>query len=236
MRKVLRVAFVKSLPVMAGYLSIGIAFGLLMQEMGYNVVWALLISLVLYAGSMQFVLLQFLSGGASLLTVAVTTLLVNSRHLFYGLSFIDTFRSMGKKYLYMIHSLTDETYSLLCSYQPQEGEDGKQVMFWMSLLDHIYWLVGTALGALVGGLIPFDTTGIDFAMTALFVVIFVEQWKGAKSHLPAMAGLICGVLSLLIFGADRFILPAMILGIAILLGSKKYVIRKEMQAEEEKAC
>lgn len=234
MQKVLRIAFVKSLPVMAGYLSIGIAFGLLMQEMGYNVLWALLISLVLYAGSMQFVLLQFLSGGASLLTVAVTTLLVNSRHLFYGLSFMDTFRSMGKKYLYMVHSLTDETYSLLCSYQPQEGEDGKQVMFWISLLDHIYWLVGTALGALAGGLIPFDTTGIDFAMTALFVVIFVEQWKGAKSHLPAIAGLVCGVFSLLVFGADRFILPAMILGIAVLLGSKKYVIQKE--TEEEKAC
>ncbi len=234
MRKVLRIAFVKSVPVMAGYLSIGIAFGLLMQEMGYNVFWALLISLILYAGSMQFVLLQFLSGGASLLTVAVTTLLVNSRHLFYGLSFMDTFRSMGKKYLYMVHSLTDETYSLLCSYQPQEGEDGKQVMFWISLLDHIYWLVGTALGALAGGLIPFDTTGIDFAMTALFVVIFVEQWKGAKSHLPAIAGLVCGVLSLLVFGADRFILPAMILGIAVLLGSKKYVLQKE--TEEEKSC
>lgn len=234
MRKVLRIAFVKSVPVMAGYLSIGIAFGLLMQEMGYNVFWALLISLVLYAGSMQFVLLQFLSGGASLLTVAVTTLLVNSRHLFYGLSFMDTFRSMGKKYLYMVHSLTDETYSLLCSYQPQEEEDGKQVMFWISLLDHIYWLVGTALGALAGGLIPFDTTGIDFAMTALFVVIFVEQWKGAKSHLPAIAGLVCGVLSLLVFGADRFILPAMILGIAVLLGSKKYVLQKE--TEEEKSC
>ena len=234
MRKVLRIAFVKSVPVMAGYLSIGIAFGLLMQEMGYNVFWALLISLILYAGSMQFVLLQFLSGGASLLTVAVTTLLVNSRHLFYGLSFMDTFRSMGKKYLYMVHSLTDETYSLLCSYQPQEGEDGKQVMFWISLLDHIYWLVGTALGALAGGLIPFDTTGIDFAMTALFVVIFVEQWKGAKSHLPAIAGLVCGVLSLLVFGADRFILPAMILGIAVLLGSKKYVLQKEI--EEEKSC
>lgn len=234
MRKVLRIAFVKSVPVMAGYLSIGIAFGLLMQEMGYNVFWALLISLILYAGSMQFVLLQFLSGGASLLTVAVTTLLVNSRHLFYGLSFMDTFRSMGKKYLYMVHSLTDETYSLLCSYQPQEGEDGKQVMFWISLLDHIYWLVGTALGALAGGLIPFDTTGIDFAMTALFVVIFVEQWKGAKSHLPAIAGLVCGVLSLLVFGADHFILPAMILGIAVLLGSKKYVLQKE--TEEEKSC
>lgn len=234
MRKVLRIAFVKSVPVMAGYLSIGIAFGLLMQEMGYNVFWALLISLILYAGSMQFVLLQFLSGGASLLTVAVTTLLVNSRHLFYGLSFMDTFRSMGKKYLYMVHSLTDETYSLLCSYQPQEGEDGKQVMFWISLLDHIYWLIGTALGALAGGLIPFDTTGIDFAMTALFVVIFVEQWKGAKSHLPAIAGLVCGVLSLLVFGADRFILPAMILGIAVLLGSKKYVLQKE--AKEEKTC
>lgn len=234
MQKVLRIAFIKSVPVMAGYLSIGIAFGLLMQEMGYNVFWALLISLILYAGSMQFVLLQFLSGGASLLTVAVTTLLVNSRHLFYGLSFMDTFRSMGKKYLYMVHSLTDETYSLLCSYQPQEGEDGKQVMFWISLLDHIYWLIGTALGALAGGLIPFDTTGIDFAMTALFVVIFVEQWKGAKSHLPAIAGLVCGVLSLLVFGADRFILPAMILGIAVLLGSKKYVLQKE--AEEEKIC
>ena len=208
MKKEWKFAFEKTIPVLAGYLSIGIAFGLLMQNMGYNVFWALLISLILYAGSMQFVLLQFLTGGTSLITVAIMTLLVNSRHLFYGLSFIDTFRSMGKKYLYMVHSLTDETYSLLCSYEPQEGMDTKKVMFLMSIFDHCYWLIGTALGSLAGSLITFDTTGIDFAMTALFTVIFIGMALGSAlgSNIYTLAGwsgvvalaTLCGAIALAI--------------------------------------
>ena len=225
-----KIAFQKTLPVMAGYLSIGIAFGLLMQNMGYHVFWALLISLVLYAGSMQFVLLQFLSGGVSLLTVAVMTLLVNSRHMFYGLSFIDTFPQMKKKSLYMIHSLTDETYSLLCSYEPKEGIDNQKVRFYISLYDHIYWLIGTALGSLAGTWIPFDTTGIDFAMTALFTVIFIDQWKSAKSHIPAITGLVTGIGCLLAFGPDRFLPPTLLLSVAVLLACKNIVQKKD---EEE---
>ena len=217
MNKEWKFAFEKTIPVLAGYLSIGIAFGLLMQNMGYNVFWALLISLILYAGSMQFVLLQFFTGGASLITVAIMTLLVNSRHLFYGLSFIDTFRSMGKKYLYMVHSLTDETYSLLCSYEPQEGLDTKKVMFLMSIFDHCYWLIGTALGSLAGSLITFDTTGIDFAMTALFVVIAVDQWKAYKKHLPALLGAAVTLVSLTVVGADNMLLPALAVIVGVLL-------------------
>lgn len=229
MNKEWKFAFEKTIPVLAGYLSIGIAFGLLMQNMGYNVFWAMLISLILYAGSMQFVLLQFLTGGTSLITVAIMTLLVNSRHLFYGLSFIDTFRSMGKKYLYMVHSLTDETYSLLCSYEPQEGLDTKKVMFLMSIFDHCYWLIGTALGSLAGSLITFDTTGIDFAMTALFTVIFIEQWKGEKSHIPALTGIIAGIGCLLVFGPDNFILPTLLISVAVLMALKSRILAKEQE-------
>ena len=233
MNKEWKFAFEKTIPVLAGYLSIGIAFGLLMQNMGYNVFWALLISLILYAGSMQFVLLQFFTGGASLITVAIMTLLVNSRHLFYGLSFIDTFRSMGKKYLYMVHSLTDETYSLLCSMaRPADFTDRewKAATFFTAFFDQCYWIAGSVLGALMGELITFDTTGIDFAMTALFVVICEDQWKAAKTHIPAVTGFICGALFLVLIRSSNFILPALAAAVAMLLFLRRTV---EQRMEED---
>lgn len=213
----LRYAFRQTVPVLCGYLFLGLAFGLLLQQAGYGWPWAVLTSVIVYAGSMQFVLVGLLGGGfASLLSVALTTLSVNSRHLFYGLSFLETFRKMGRAKPYMIFSLTDETYSLLCSLQPPKELDADRVRLYIALLDHAYWVAGSAAGAILGSVLPFDLTGIDFAMTALFVVIFVDQWRGAKSRLPAVAGLGFGLLWLVVLGPDRFLLPALVCTVLVL--------------------
>lgn len=214
----LRYAFRQTVPVLCGYLFLGLAFGLLLQQAGYGWPWAVLTSVIVYAGSMQFVLVGLLGGGfASLLSVALTTLSVNSRHLFYGLSFLETFRKMGRAKPYMIFSLTDETYSLLCSLQPPKELDADRVRLYIALLDHAYWVAGSTAGAILGSALPFDLTGIDFAMTALFVVIFVDQWRGAKSRLPAVAGLGFGLLWLVVLGPDRFLLPALVCTVLVLL-------------------
>ena len=219
MRQTVRFAFYKTIPVLLGYLFLGLAFGLLLQEAGYSFWWALLSSGIVYAGSIQFVLVEFLSGGTGLLTVAVMTLLINSRHAFYGLSFVEKFRKM-KTYPYMIFSLTDETYSLLCSLKVPEGIDEKKAMFLIALFDQLYWVAGSVLGAALGQVLPFDMKGIDFAMTALFVTIFVDQWREAKSHLPAIVGLCSAAVCLLIFGGSNFILPSLIITVGILMALK----------------
>lgn len=226
-----RYAFLQTIPVLCGYLFLGMAFGILLENAGYGVSWALLISLVVYAGSMQFVMVTFLTGGTNLLTVALMTLSINSRHMFYGLSFVEAFKKMGKKGLYMIFSLTDETYSVLCGTKVQKGMNEEDVQFYMAILNHSYWIVGSIIGAFIGNKIPFDTTGIDFAMTALFVVIFIEQWLGSKSHLPAVIGISCAVISLLLFGKDRFMLPALIGAVISLMMVEKRIMRKEGKAD-----
>lgn len=229
MKQTIRFAFYKTIPVLLGYIFLGLAFGLLLQEAGYSFWWALLSSTIVYAGSIQFVLVEFLSGGTSLITVAVMTLLINSRHAFYGLSFVEKFRKM-KTYPYMIFSLTDETYSLLCSLKTPEGMDEKKVMFLISIFDQLYWITGSVIGAALGQILPFDMTGIDFAMTALFVTIFVDQWREARSHLPALVGLCSAVICLLIFGGSNFILPSLIITVGILMGLRGTLERKEVEA------
>lgn len=225
--KSFRFAFQQTIPVMFGYLFLGTAYGILLQQAGFGPLWAFFTSLFIYAGSMQFVLVGFLSGGISLLSAAVTTLSVNGRQIFYGISFLEKFKEMGKARPYMIFSLTDETYSLLCGVNIPEDCDGHQVFFFMSLLDQCYWITGSVFGALLGGILSFDTSGIDFAMTALFVVIFVEQWLSARSHLPALLGLVCGFLSLFLLGPSNFLLPALIMATALLIIFKKTIERKE---------
>lgn len=214
--KTLKQAAKATIPVMTGYLFLGVAFGILLQERGYNAWWALLMSGLIYAGSMQFVAVGLLAGPFSILQAVLVTLSVNARHLFYGLSMITRFKGMGKRKPYMIFSLTDETYSLLCAPLPAGVEDREGYYFWVALLDQCYWIAGSVLGGLCGRFLPFDSTGIDFAMTALFIVIFVEQWEAAKTHIPALAGVGISVLCLLVFGAERFIIPAMLLILAVL--------------------
>ena len=199
-RKALAAAFPATVPVLMGYLAIGIAFGLMLQEIGYNFIWAFFMSLTIYAGSGQYLGVTLLGTGAALGTVAVMTLLINFRHLVYGLSMLEKFRGMGVRKLYMIFSLTDETYALLASARAPVGVDPKKYYFAIALLDHSYWILGSVIGAVAGALLPIDITGIDFAMTALFVVIAVDQWKAYKNHIPAVAGAAVTIVFLLILG------------------------------------
>lgn len=217
----IRFAFTQTIPVLLGYIFLGIAFGLLLQNAGYSFWWAFFCSLFIYAGSMQFVLVTLLTGGVSLIYAAVMTLFINGRHIFYGLSFIEKFRSMGKAYPYMIFSLTDETYSVLCSLKIPDKMDEKRVSFFIALFDHSYWIIGSVLGAVIGELITFDTTGIDFSMTALFVVIVLNQWMESREHRPAIIGAVIGMLCLMLFGADKFLLPALTITALALLGGRK---------------
>jgi len=229
-RQTARFAFRQSLGVLFGYVFLGTAFGILLRQAGFGALWSLAFSGLVYAGSLQFVLAGFLAAPTALPTVALMSLFINARHLFYGLSFIERFRSMGKKRPYMIFSLTDETYSVLCGMdEVPAGVDKNGAMFLVALLDQLYWVAGSLLGTFAGGL-PLDFTGIDFSMTALFLVIFLEQWRGAKSHLPALLGLGCASVFLLVLGADNFLLPALCTTVAVLL-----LVRPVLNREKEAA-
>lgn len=208
-KRTLKKAFKDSLPILAGYLALGIGFGVLLHSKGYSFLWALLMSCTIYAGAGQYAAVDLLSSGASLITTAVMTLIINARHFFYGFSLLDKYKGTGKAKPYMIFALTDETYSLVCTAKIPEGIDEKKYYLFLSVLDQLYWISGCTIGALLGTFIPFDSTGIDFAMTALFVVIFVEQWLSTKEHLPAILGAATTLVCLFIFGAQYFIIPSM---------------------------
>ena len=227
-RKALWAAVPYTVPVMLGYLFLGAAFGVLTAENGFSVLWAFLMSTFIYAGSMQFAAISLMTSAFSPVSAFLLTLMVNARHLFYGLSMLKPFERMGKRKPYMIFSLTDETYSLFFITKVPEGVDEHKFLFSIALLDQLYWIIGSAIGAIAGTLIPFDTTGIDFAMTALFVVIFVEQWLTSRNHLPALTGIAASLICLLIFGSDNFILPSMICIMIILLSGRKVMEEKEV--------
>ena len=219
-----------TVPVLSGYIVLGMGFGILMQTKGYGVLWTLAMSVFIYAGSMQYLAVDLLCGGASLISAAITTLMVNARHLFYGISMVDRYKGTGKKKPYLIFALTDETYSLVCSGN-EDMSDGERhrYYFLVSLFDQIYWVVGSVIGSLLGQIIPFSTEGIDFALTALFVTVFVEQWKSTKDHIPALVGVVSSVACLLVFGADNFLIPSMII-ITLALTALKFA-RGEREAK-----
>lgn len=220
MKKTIQEAIVTTIPVMLGYLFVGCAFGLLFEKNGYSIWVALALSFFVYSGSLQFIALTFFTPAVSLVQVAMMTLFVNARHLFYGLSFIDTFKRLGKKRYYAIHALTDESYSLLVSVDDKR-EDYLSYILWIELFNQSYWIIGTLVGFTLANVITFDTTGLDFAMNALFIVIFMEQWLSTKHHFPAILGVVCTACSLWLFGADVMILPAMALILLVLLLARK---------------
>ena len=209
--KTIRQAFYTSVPVMAGYVVLGTGFGILMRNAGYGVLWTAAMSAFIYAGSMQYVGVSLLTSGASVLTTALTTIMVNARHLFYSISMIDTYKDAGQFKPYMIFALTDETYSLLCDGTTPDGTEPNLYRFFVSLFNQCYWVSGSVLGSLLGTVLPFPTTGIEFSMTALFVAAFTEQWLTTKDHVPALTGLLSTLLCLLVFGRERFLIPAMLL-------------------------
>lgn len=209
--KEIKTAFKASLPVMAGYLVLGMGFGIILNTKGYGVIWAMCMSICVYAGSLQYVMVNLITSGASLITTVLTALMVNARHLFYGISMIDKYKDAGKKKFYMIFALTDETYSLVCNNETaKDVEDKNKCYFFISLFDQIYWITGSIIGSMVGSMITFSTEGIDFVLTALFVTIFVDQWLSTKNHGPALVGIFASVACLLVFGSESFLIPAMI--------------------------
>lgn len=212
----LKTAFVKSIPIFCSYVFVSMAYGMMMASAGFPWYDSLLVSLTVYTGAFQFVLITFLSSGASLITIALTALLMNSRQSFYSITFLKEFKQMGRRKLYMIHMMTDETYAVNCTLDLPKKEK-EDTMFLVALFSRCYWIVGSVLGGILGQIIPFDLTGLDFCMTALFLIIFIDQWEKAEKHTPALTGLGIGVICLLIFGENRFMLPALLIVSALLL-------------------
>ncbi len=224
----LKYAAKKSLPVLFGYLFLGSAFGIMLFDAGYNWPWAILISVVVFAGSGQFLLASLLTSAASIPTVAMMTLFINSRHMFYGLSLIDKFKAGGWRCPFMIFTLTDETYSVNISiHSVPENVDESLARFLIGELDHLYWIIGSVIGSLLGQSLPIDLTGIDFSMTALFTVIFVDLIMDIRSRICGAVGLFCAFICLMIFGADNFLLPALILTVILLVAAKPFLVKKE---------
>lgn len=224
-----RYALRRSAPILVGFFPLGTAYGILMAKAGYNALWTGLTSLFVYAGSLQMLMIGFFTASTPIMTVIVASLLLNSRHIFYGLSFLDKFNSYGPWKYFLIYGLPDESYSLLCSYVPQEGVEEKWVHVFDTALIWLYWIAFSVLGCIAGSLIPFNLTGIDFAMTALFIVILVDQLKGASSRLPTAVSLISAALCLLLFGPDNFLLPSLLVTLAALAALRGRLEGKEAQ-------
>lgn len=220
---VLKTAIIASLPVMAGYIVLGIGFGLALQQIGYGVIWSGATSIFVFAGSMQYVLVELIRQGASLVTVAITTLMVNARHLFYGISMVSRYRNVGKRKPYLIFGLTDETYSLVCMDNPAIPEEKRRDFYFLvTLFNHSYWVLGSLIGSIAGTLIPSQyTAGVDFSMTALFITIFTDQWLKTKNHFAALCGVGASVLCLLIFGTGNFLIPSMgLIAVSLIAGRR----------------
>ncbi len=234
-KKAFRAAFPHTVPVLTGYLFIGIAFGVMFQEKGYHVLWAVLMSLLVYAGSGQYLAVNFFAPGVSFIDIIFMTFMVNVRHIFYGLSLLKRFEKMGKKRIYMMFSLTDETYSLFFVTKVPKDVPEDRFLFAVAVLDQAYWVAGSAIGALAGAVIPFRAEGIDFAMTALFIVIFVEQWLAGGNRIPAAVGLIFAGLLRVAVGSDRFILPSMICIMLCLVSCRRYIEKEKQEGRDKNA-
>ena len=232
MVKTLRYAVKHSFPIFISFIPVGLAYGVLMQNAGYNFLWTGACSLFVMAGSLQYLMVSFFAGGVSLATVAIMALLLNSRHIFYGLSFIEKFRSFGFWKYFLIYSLTDENYSLHCSHDFDDDIDEKWAYVLTALMPILYWVVLSILGALIGTLIPFDTTGIDFALTALFIVILIEQMSGADNRLPALLAFVSSIVCLILFGPSNFILPSLVITVALLTILRSRIEPQNTKKEE----
>ncbi len=212
MKRMLKTALIDTIPVMTGYVVLGFGFGVIMSANGFGVLYTGAMSLFVYAGSMQYAAISLITSGASLLTIGLTTLMVNARHLFYGVSMLEKYRDTGRRKPYLIFALTDETYSLVCHDKAGLPDDRRSdYYFLVSLFDQLWWVLGCTLGAAVGTLVPFDSEGVDFALTALFITVFLEQWLTAKKHTGALLGLAASLVGVLLFGAERFLIPTMLL-------------------------
>ena len=220
-KKAFQAAFPYTLPICAGFLFLGMSYGLLMKSKGFSLFYPMVMSMVIFAGAMEFVTANLLVPAFHPLHAFFLTLMVNARHLFYGISMLGKYKNMGWKKLYLIFGMCDESFSINCTVDPPPGVDRGWFMLFVTLLNHIYWVTGSVLGALLGYAVRIDMTGIDFAMTALFLVMFTDQWEKTRNHKPALTGLGCSAACLAVFGSGNFILPSMACIILCLLANRK---------------
>lgn len=219
--KAIRAAFPFTIPVLTGYFCLGLAYGLLMAANGYGPLWSVLMSAIGFGGSMQYAAVSILITAFEPLQAFLLTLMVNARHIFYGLSMLERYKGLGWARFPLIYTLSDEIFSLVSTLDPPEGVERRDFFLCISLLDYSYWVAATALGGLLGSFLTFDTTGLDFALTALFVVLFLEQWKERERRPAGAAGIVCAAVSLAVFGPDKLVIPAMAMILAVLLGGRK---------------
>lgn len=228
--KALKTAFPHTLPICIGFLFLGISYGFLMRSKGFSFIYPLLMSMLIFAGSMEFVTVNLLLLPFNPITAFLLTLMVNARHIFYGISMLDRYKNCGIKKYYLIFGMCDESFSINSSVTVPSDVDVGWFMFWVTFLNHIYWVAGAVLGGLLGYIIHFDTTGIEFVMTALFVVMFINQWEESKHHLPAMIGISCSLLCLIVFN-QNFMIPAMLM-IVLSFALKRNSLEKETEVNE----
>lgn len=235
-KKLILAALRKTFPVLAAYIFLGIGYGILMEKAGFGILITLASSLLIYSGTMQYVSVSLMTGGASLSTAGLTTILVNCRHIFYSISMAPQYKNAGFfRKLYLLFATTDETYALVSDGHYVKGEDPYVYWFLCTAFNQLYWLIGSGLGVLAGALLPFDSTGIDFIMTAMFITIFVDQWKAASSKVPSLTGVTVTAVCLLIFGRDNFLIPSMILIAVILFAFRKKIESKMPELQKDRA-
>jgi len=228
----LATAFPHTLPIMAGFLFLGMSYGIYMQSKGFSFLYPMLMSITIFAGSMEFAAVNLLLGAFDPLQAFFMTLLVNARHLFYGISLLDKYRGTGIKKLYLIFGLCDESFSINCSVAPPKNVDKNEFMFFITLLNQCYWVAGATMGGIFGNFISFNTKGIEFVMTAMFVVIFLENWLKEKNHLSSLIGILLPVLCLIIFSKDGYIIPSMLAIMAALILLKPYFTKREAKVKK----
>lgn len=219
----LRAAFSAPIPVLTGYIPLGMAYGFLMASAGYGPLWALGMSVLVFAGSLEYMAVTLLTSAFAPLQAFLAAVMINARHIFYGLSLLDKYHGLGRVRPFLISGLTDETFSLVSTLKPPAGVSRGDFYFWITLLDYIYWLAGSFLGAALGSLLDINTQGMDFVLTALFVVLFMEQWKAKERRAAGLAGLACMAAGILVFGPENSLIPAMALILAVLLGGRKWL-------------
>ncbi|MFB6498285.1 azaleucine resistance protein AzlC [Bacillus haynesii] len=222
-----RWAFPYTIPILAGFLFLGIAYGIFMHSLGFSAIYPIIMSFTIFAGSMEFVAANFLLSGFNPFNALLLTLMVNARHLFYGISMLDKYRGTGKKKFYLIYGMCDESFSINYTADVPANVDKGWFMFFVTLLNHLYWVAGAAIGGIFGSFVKFNTEGLDFVMTALFIVIFIEQWMKEKKHHSALTGLGLSAASLIIFGGNQFMIPAMLAILGVLT-----VLRKPLEKAE----
>jgi 4-azaleucine resistance transporter AzlC len=226
-RAALKAAFPYTIPIFAGFWFLGLAYGIYMNVSGFSFVYPMVMSLIIFGGSLEFVAVEMLLSPFAPVQTLIMTLLIQARHLFYGISMLDRFKNLGWKKFYLIFGMCDETFSINYTAQIPEGVDRGWFMFFVTLLNHFYWVSGATIGGLVGSLIHFNTDGISFVMTSMFVVIFMEQWMKEKHHISAYIGLGAAALCLVLFGADSFMIPTMVLIILSLSACRKPLENRE---------